>query len=90
MLSRAQEARVLKVLGMPIRHCEDVLPGTPAGAIKIPSAHAFDLVTFIQTLRAKGKCEARYGGFCDAEGMTRMISWSGGQTPRWRRVALKA
>jgi hypothetical protein len=69
MLSRAQEARVLKVLG-------DCPSGTVRtyclehllAAIKIPSAHAFDLVTFIQALRAKGECEVRYGGFCDAEG----------------------
>jgi hypothetical protein len=69
MLSRAQEARVLQVLG-------DCPSGTVRtyclehllAAIKIPSAHAFDLVTFIQALRAKGECEARYGGFCDAEG----------------------
>ena len=69
MLSRAQEARVLKVLGdCPsdmVRTCylEHLL-----AAIRIPSAHAFDLVAFIQAVRAKGACEARYRGFCDAEG----------------------
>jgi len=33
-----------------------------------PQRTPFDLVAFIQALRAKGECEARYGGFSDAEG----------------------
>jgi hypothetical protein len=69
MLSCAQEARVLKVLGdcpsgtMRTYCLEHLLAAT-----QIPSAHAFDLVAFTQVLQAKGECEARYGGFCDAEG----------------------
>ena len=69
MLSRAQEARVLEVLGDcpsgTLRtYCLDCL----AAAVKIPPAHAANLVAFVQALRAKGDCEARYGGFCDANG----------------------
>ena len=69
MLSRAQEARVLEVLG-------DCPSGTQrtyclehlAAAVKIPPAHTADLVGFVQALRASGACEGRYGGFCDADG----------------------
>jgi hypothetical protein len=69
MLSRAQEARVLEVLrdcpSGPIRtYCLEHL----AAAGKIPSAHAADLIAFIQALQAKGDCQAQYGGFCDADG----------------------
>ena len=69
MLSRAQEARVLEVLGDcpsgTLRtYCLDHL----AAAVKIPAAHAAYLVAFIQALRAKGDCGAQYGGFCDADG----------------------
>jgi hypothetical protein len=69
MLSRAQEARVLEVLGDcpsgTLRtYCLDCL----AAAVKIPPAHAADLVAFVQASRAKGDCEVRYGGFCDADG----------------------
>jgi hypothetical protein len=69
MLSRAHEARVLDVLrdcpSDAIRtYCLEHL--TAAG--KIPSAHAVDLIAFIQALQAKGDCEAQYGGFCDADG----------------------
>jgi hypothetical protein len=69
MLSRAQEARVLEVLaacpsGTLTTYCLDHL----AAAVKIPVAHAADLVAFVQASRAKGDCEARYGGFCDADG----------------------
>ena len=69
MLSRAQEARVLVVLGDcpsgTVRTCclEHLL-----AAVKVPTAHAFDVVAFVQAQRAQGECEARYGGFCDAEG----------------------
>ena len=69
MLSPAQEARVLEVLGdCPSgtlkTYCLDCL----AAAVKIPPAHAADLVAFVQASRAKGDCEVRYGGFCDADG----------------------
>ena len=69
MLSRAQEARVLAVLGDcpsgTLRtYCLDCL----AAAVNIPPAHAADLVAFVQASRAKGDYEARYGGFCDAGG----------------------
>ena len=59
MLSRAQEARVLKVLGdcpsgtMRTYCLEHLLAAT-----QIPSAQAFDLVAFTQVLQAKGECEA--------------------------------
>ena len=69
MLTRAQEARVLEVLG----DCQSGILRTYclehlAVAVKIPPVHDADLVTFIQALRARGDCEARYGGFCDANG----------------------
>jgi len=69
MLSPAQEARVLDVLGDcpsgTLRtYCLDCL----AAAVKIPPAHAADLVAFAQASRAKGDYEVRYGGFCDANG----------------------
>jgi hypothetical protein len=69
MLSRAQQARVLDVL----RDCPSDATRTYclehlAVAVKIPSRHAADLITFLQALRAKGDCEARCGGFCDADG----------------------
>lgn len=66
MLSRAQEARVLEVLGDcssgTLRtYCLDHL----AAAVKIPPTPAADLIAFLQAMRAKGDCEAQYGGFCD-------------------------
>ncbi len=69
MLSRAQEARVLEVLGAcpsgTLRtYCLDCL----AAAVNIPPARAADLVAFVQASRATGDCEARFGGFCDAGG----------------------
>jgi len=69
MLSRAHEARVLEVLrdcasGTVRTYCLEHL----AAAVKIPGTHAVDLVTFLQALRAKGDCQAQYGGFCDADG----------------------
>ena len=69
MLSRAQEARVLEVLmdcpSDAIRtYCLEHL----AAAVKILPTHAADLITFLQAMRAKGDCEAQYGGFCDADG----------------------
>jgi len=69
VLSRAQEARVLDVLadcpsGMLRTYCLEHL----AAAVKIPPSHAPDLVAFVQVLRARGVCEGRYGGFCDANG----------------------
>jgi len=69
MLSPAQEARVLDVLGDcpsgTLRtYCLDCL----AAAVTIPPAHAADLVAFVQASRAKDDCEVRYGGFCDADG----------------------
>ena len=69
MLSSAQEARVLEVLGDcpsgTLRtYCLDCL----AAAVSIPPAHAANLIAFVQASAAKGDCEARYGGFCDAGG----------------------
>jgi hypothetical protein len=69
MLSRAHEARVLDVL----RDCPSDAISTYclehlAAAVRIPATHAADLITFLQALRAKGDCEAQYGGFCDADG----------------------
>jgi hypothetical protein len=69
MLSRAQEARVLEVLrdspSDTIRtYCLEHL----AAAVKILPTHAADLIAFLQAVRAKGECEAQYGGFCDADG----------------------
>jgi len=63
MLTRAQETRVLEVLGdcssgILRTYCLEHL----AVAVKIPPVHDADLVTFIQALRARGDCEARYGG----------------------------
>ena len=69
MLSRALEIRVLKVLGdCPSGTVKTYCLEHLLAAIKIPSVHAFDLIAFIQALRSRGECEARYGGFCDAEG----------------------
>ena len=69
MLSRAQETRVLEVLGDcssgTLRtYCLDHL----TAAVKIPPTPAADLIAFLQAMRAKGDCEAQYGGFCDADG----------------------
>ena len=69
MLSRVQQARVLEVL----RDCPSDAIRTYclehlAAAGKIPSAHAADLIAFIQALQAKGDCQAQHGGFCDADG----------------------
>jgi hypothetical protein len=69
MLSRAQEAWVLEVLGDcpsgTLRtYCLELL----AAAVKILPTHAADLITFLEAMRAKGDCEAQYGGFCDADG----------------------
>jgi hypothetical protein len=69
MLSRAQEARVLEVLrdcpSDAIRtYCLEQLSAVD----KIPSAHAANLIAFLQALQAKGDCQVQYGGFCDADG----------------------
>jgi hypothetical protein len=69
MLSCAQEARVLEVLGdcpsgILRTYCLDCL----TTAVNILPAHAADLVVFVQASRAKGGYEVRYGGFCDAGG----------------------
>ena len=69
MLSSAQEARVLDLLadcpsGTVRTYCLELL----AAAVKIPPALTADLITFVQALRARGACEGRYGGFCDADG----------------------
>lgn len=69
MLSLVRESRVLEVLG----HCPSGMVSTYclghlAAAVKIPPAHAADLVALVQALRAKGDCQAQYGGFCDMEG----------------------
>jgi hypothetical protein len=55
MLSRAQEARVLEVLGdcssgILRTYCLDHL----AAAVKIPPTPAADLIAFLQAMRAKG------------------------------------
>ncbi len=69
MLSRAQQARVLAVLGdCPSGTLRTYCLECLAAAVKIPSAHAADLVAFVQASRAKGDYEVRYGGFCDAGG----------------------
>ncbi len=69
MLSRAQQDRVREVLrdspsDIIRTYCLEHL----SAAGKIPSAHATDLIAFLQAMQAKGDCEAQYGGFCDAHG----------------------
>jgi len=69
VLSPAQEVRVLAVLedcpsGTLRTYCLEHL----GAAVKIPPAQAADLLAFVQASRARGDCEARYGGFCDAGG----------------------
>jgi hypothetical protein len=69
MLSRAQEARVLEVLSdCPADSSRTYCLEHLAVAVKIPPAHAANLVAFIQTVRAHGDCEAQYGGFCRCRG----------------------
>lgn len=39
-----------------------------AAAVKIAPTHAAEFLACLQAMRAKGDCEAQYGGFCDADG----------------------
>jgi hypothetical protein len=67
MLSRAQEARVLEILGRPpsgiiSTYCLEHL----AAAAKVSPGHIGDLAAFVRALRMMGDCETRPSGFCDA------------------------
>lgn len=68
MLSPAQGARVLEVLGdCPADSTRAYCLEHLTVAVNIPPLHAATLVPLIQTLRATGDCAAQYGGFCDVE-----------------------
>ncbi len=85
MLSPAQEARVLDVLGDcpsgTLRtYCLDCL----AAAVKIPPAHAADLVAFVQPREPRATARFVTAASATRTDMTRMTFSSGDQTRRFR------
>jgi hypothetical protein len=68
MLSRAQEARVRAILwSSPAGTSQSYCLVHLATAAKIPAGHLPDLAAFVRSLRERGDCQRRFGGFCDAD-----------------------